>query len=469
MTLAYFALNRFGLGAKPGEASSPDLADPKAWVVNQIFEGTPTSDFLKIVYSGPDFQAYMAEVRRRTPWTGEMSVEVPSQKANNAWAFGHEIADAGVRSRFEDAVYTHTPFISRLMHFWSNHFAVGREDGATAGHLPYHEFVQIRENLFGSFSGLVLAASPGSAAMSTYLTNWSSFGMNSSYGKGRKGMNENLGRELLELHMLGVNAGYTQEDVAEMAKALTGWTFNGWVSALEPVSSSLRLGAKVFDHRLHEPGERTVFGYVVNEDDGTGSQVKNLVRLLATTQECATYICRKLLVHFLEDDPSPDLVTELSSFWMETEGSLPSVYMKLVDICFREEESFSVGGLKRRTYWDWACAYGKLLAGNGVTNAVDLFTSANVGNVINGDESTWRVTSPAGHPDTKSSYSVYEMARRYNYMQYQTNRLTPVPDHRVMNIEVVDWDSVTRRVLTSKKNTSEFIRLLGTTAEFNYR
>jgi len=206
-------------------------------------------------------------------------------------------------------------FRERLAGFWGDHFTVvGRRPETRI--LPFVLLDEaIRPNMTGRFADLLTAVTLH-PAMLIYLDQVSSFGPASIVGQRRKrGLNENLARELLELHTLGVGAGYGQDDVRQLAELLTGLTYD------------LRRGM-VFDPRRAEPGAETVLGQVY---DGKGmAPIRAALRDIAARPEVAAHLARKLAVHFVADDPDPALVAAIEAAWVGSGGDLPVVYGALL-------------------------------------------------------------------------------------------------------------------------------------------
>ena len=205
------------------------------------------------------------------------------------------------------------------MWFWSNHFCVNTDDTVMAG---AYEREAIRPHVLGRFVDMLLAAE-GHPAMLLYLDNTLSMGPNSVAGINRtRGLNENLAREILELHTLGVRTGYTQEDVTSFAKVITGWT-------ILPTDTNPEHGGEfVFHHRLHEPGPQTVIGKAYR-DTGV-EQGRAVLADLARHPATAKHIATKLARHFVADDPPPALVATLEQRFNETDGDLKEVSKALV-------------------------------------------------------------------------------------------------------------------------------------------
>ena len=228
------------------------------------------------------------------------------------------------------------------MWFWSNHFCVNADDTVMAG---AYEREAIRPHVLGRFVELLQAAE-GHPAMLIYLTNTLSMGPNSVAGINRtRGLNENLAREILELHTLGVRTGYTQEDVTSFAKVITGWT-------ILPTDTNPDHGGEfIFHPRLHEPGPQTVIGKAYR-DTGV-EQGRAVLADLARHPATATHIATKLARHFVADDPPPALVARLAQRFNETEGDLWEVSKALVTA----PESWSEERVKIKRPGEWQVAY----------------------------------------------------------------------------------------------------------------
>jgi uncharacterized protein (DUF1800 family) len=236
-----------------------------------------------------------------------------------------------LQSRVLRAVYSQRQLQEVMTDFWLNHFNIfqGKTGEEIYSLVPYERDV-IRPNALGSFEVLLLQTAT-STAMMTYLDNASSTGphsFNAIGGPGRplppkggspKGLNENYARELMELHTLGVNGGYTQRDVTEVARVFTGWTIE------QPPKGGPRF---VFDESHHEPGIKRVLG--VNIKENGFKEGLEVLHLLATSPATAHFICRKLAVRFVSDDPPQSLVDRLSTVFLASNGNIGEVMRFLV-------------------------------------------------------------------------------------------------------------------------------------------
>jgi uncharacterized protein (DUF1800 family) len=242
-----------------------------------------------------------------------------------------------LQSRVLRAVYSQRQLQEVMTDFWLNHFNVfqGKTGEEIYSLVPYERDV-IRPNALGSFETLLYATAT-STAMMTYLDNAGSIGPQSLAANGGpprpfgarpgpppkpsspKGLNENYARELMELHTLGVNGGYTQRDVTEVAKVFTGWTIE------QPPKGGPRF---VFDESRHEPGKKHVLGVDIKEDGY--KEGLEVLHLLATSPATAHFICRKLAVRFVSDDPPQSLIDRLSTVFLASNGNIGEVMRFLV-------------------------------------------------------------------------------------------------------------------------------------------
>ncbi len=326
---AFIAANRFGLGARPGELDAI-AADPRGWAKDQTRSSSHTPALLR-GYS--DTASRMARIMAaRAPGSNAGAVELSLQ-------IGREETRPELIDRFTIRATTREGFRERMVAFWSNHFTVQRNKAYLPAILTAYEREAIRPHVFGRFSDLLLAAATH-PAMLIYLDNVSSVGPNSLAGRrANRAINENLAREICELHTLGVNGGYTQDDVENFARALTGWGFAGML----PEQAAARVRSAGMGERpaapgsfatffpvLHEPGAKTVLGkrYV---EDGPG-EVVAILNDLAVHPSTARFIATKLVRHVVADDPPTDAVDAIAAAFMESGGDLGAVSRALVDL-----------------------------------------------------------------------------------------------------------------------------------------
>lgn len=329
---ASIAANRFGLGARPGELADADK-DPKAWLARQLKQKTAfgiDAPGLPTTRSAADMLAhYLEDLKEKTSGkAGQMSPEAQEAAILKPLKQLKDIAASEIEARTLQGLTTETGFAERLVLFWSNHFTVSANKAVTIPFAGVFEREVIRAGMTGTFADLLIASTrhPG---MLLYLDQAQSMGPNSKAGQRRdKGLNENLAREILELHTLGAQGGYTQADVTEFAKALTGWSLAG------PRTTFLAPGADpgdfIFVSRFHEPGARTVMGKRYGDtDEGQGEAI---LRDLANHPSTAQRIAAKLARHFISDDPPAAAVDALARSFRSSGGRLPALHETLISL-----------------------------------------------------------------------------------------------------------------------------------------
>jgi len=340
-TLAAIATTRFGLGARPGEIAAVAL-DPRGWLLGQTRPG-PYAAPAELAGLAPA-TAILAQFQttREQRAAQQKSRAAADQGAGDPVAqlvvtvreqlLPHYLAQAAARTRI--SLTSAASFRERLVQFWSNHFAVSVDKPITLGVAGAMENEAIRPHVTSRFRDLLVAVETH-PAMITYLDNQRSAGPNSllasrlGHRSGaqpalaqRVGINENLAREVLELHTLGVDGGYTQQDVTTFAAVLSGWSIGG---GRFPQGAP---GSFQFREAIHEPGAKTLLGKRYAE--GGFEQGLAVLEDLARHPATARHLSTKLVRHFVTDDPPPALIERLARTFRATDGDLPSVYESLV-------------------------------------------------------------------------------------------------------------------------------------------
>jgi uncharacterized protein (DUF1800 family) len=336
---AAIAAHRFGLG----EASFDTVGnDPARWLEGQIgpADAAQGEGLLNTSQALAHVAAELAERRdRQAKPPPEMNAAGTAPGAAAALALGkhyREVIVADARSRLLTAATTKRPFAERLQWFWANHFTVSLAKGSTRGLVGAFERDAIRPNIAGSFEKLLLAATTH-PAMLRYLDNVQSAGPNSAIvmrlarrsnrtdekAPRVTGLNENLAREVLELHTLGADSArgenpvYTQTDVTQFARVLTGWRVG-----YQDDDDSQR-----FNAAWHEPGPKTIIGRRYAE----GPQaLREVLHDLAHHPATARFIATKLARHFVADDPPAALVDRLADVYQRSDTQLAPVYRALI-------------------------------------------------------------------------------------------------------------------------------------------
>jgi uncharacterized protein (DUF1800 family) len=286
------------------------------------------------------------------------------------------------KARFDAAIWAEIGLVERLVWFWSNHFCVNADATVMAGG---YEREAIRPYVLGRFADMLLAAE-SHPAMLLYLNNAQSIGPESVAGINRdRGLNENLAREILELHTLGVRTVYSQADVTSFAKVLTGWTIR------QTASDPDHGGEFVFLRRAHEPGPETVIGR--DYPDSGVEQGRAVLADLARHPATARHIATKLARHFVADEPPSGLVDRLASRFLDTDGDLKEVARALV--AAPEAWAPEQTKIKRPTEW----IIGALRA---TGQNVDIRRLVGGLNLLG--EPLWRPPAPKGFPDNNAPW-----------------------------------------------------------------
>jgi uncharacterized protein (DUF1800 family) len=323
------ALNRFGLGATPGELAEVGK-DPLAWLLQQIRGPVTIPEALaKLPHSGEALKAYPRWIASLGASSAATSGAATPRTVEST--FREQLGPPLVRevvTKLQVAASTSTPFHERLTWFWANHFAVSAEKALVFALVGTFEREAIRPHVNGTFSEMLVAATRH-PAMIMYLDNhlsvrkgWRPHGLHSAQSAAFPlpvDLNENLAREILELHTLGVNGGYTQADVTEFARILTGWSARPTMFDLRPPNS----GA-YFDPDRHVPGPRKLLGKDYRQEGV--AQGEAVLLDLASHPSTALNIATKLARHFIADDPPPDAVRRIAKAFQESGGHLPTVH-----------------------------------------------------------------------------------------------------------------------------------------------
>ena len=287
-----------------------------------------------------------------------------------------------VRARLDAAFDADIGFAERLVWFWSNHFCVSTFTvyNMAAG----YEREAIRPHVLGRFADMLLAAE-GHPAMLIYLDNTLSMGANSIAGVNQtRGLNENLARETLELHTLGVRSVYEQDDVIRFANVLTGWTI------VPQAGNPLHGGEFIFNHRMHEPGAQRVLGKFY-PDTGL-EQGRAVLADLARHPATATHVATKLARYFSADDPPPSLVERLAKTFRDTDGDLKEMAKTLVT----SEETWTPAREKLKRPREWVVS---IIRATGLPSTPERFT----GDQLLMGEPLWRPLAPQGYADNEGA------------------------------------------------------------------
>lgn len=388
---AAIAANRFGLGAKPGELDR--IERPETWLLDQLQGPSRTPAELQEL---PDSASVLIEAQalRREQRDAQRNDEDIVMKYGR-WARRHYVDQAA--ARYRNAAATDLPFHERLVHFWCNHFAVSADKQPLPTIAGLMENEAIRPHTSGRFFDLLLAVETH-PAMILYLDNQRSVGPNSTLAKRANrrrrdravGLNENLAREILELHTLGVDGGYTQGDVTSFAKVITGWSIGG--AGERGRFADGEPGHFEFREAIHEPGDQTLLGKRYSQSGI--EQGRAVLSDLATHPSTARFVSTKLARHFVADDPPVALIDRLVNTWLKTGGELASVYRVLVEA----DESWAAAHSKYKSPHDFVIS--TLRAFRHVPDRPQFI----VGALDLLGQTPYRPGSPEGWPDTAEQW-----------------------------------------------------------------
>jgi uncharacterized protein (DUF1800 family) len=317
------AIIRFGLGQRGAE---PAPADPASWLAGQV-TGPDTAVFPPDLPTVADGLIVLREQNKFDLPPGESLVR--------------PLFQLDVRAQTAQLLTTTAPFRDRLVWFWANHFTVSTRQGGTAATVGPYVREAIRPNVTNPFFAMLLSVMRH-PAMLMYLENDGSVGPNSPIGlRTSRGLNENLARECLELHTLSPAAGYTQQDVTEFAKILTGWGIDR--KAAQP--------GFIFREEAHEPGSKTLMGRTFPPGEAGGLMALDF---LASHPATHHHLATQLASQFVADDPAPDAVSSIEGVLRDTQGDLGAAALAVTQVPaawtpltkFRTPQDFGLAALR---------------------------------------------------------------------------------------------------------------------------
>jgi uncharacterized protein (DUF1800 family) len=358
-------------------------------------------------------------------------------------------------ARLQRAVIADCGFVERLVAFWSNHFCISANKGGLARMWAgSFEREAIRPHVLGRF-GDMLKAVEQHPAMLFFLDNQQSLGPESRAGQNRKrGLNENLAREIMELHTLGVGGGYSQDDVTSLARIITGWTFAGRQGQLGTP------GSFVFNANAHQPGPQLLLGKTY-ENNGV-AQGEAALADIARHPSTAKFIATKFARHFVADDPPPALVARLQETFRKTDGDLKALTLALLD----SDDAWQAPLTKLRSPYEFLVATGRLLG------RIPEDPGRYLGSLNLLGQPLWSPSGPNGFPDTNAAWAAPEgMKLRLDISAQVASRLADSIDPRDL-LELVAADAAspeTRRTIEHAESRQQALALLLMSPEFQRR
>lgn len=439
------AANRFGLGLRPDQADRI-ATNPKAYLKAQIDAPHSVSSILASI---PSATGNMGEMHAMQREKNEDAMKKLRQESRRTYVQSAVI-------RLKHAVQTEQDFRERLVHFWVNHFSISTKNAAQVNLIIDYELKAIRPHVTASFTDMLIAVAQH-PAMLLYLDNATSFSPDSRVGKRRnKGLNENLAREILELHTLGVQGGYTQADVLALAKLITGWSVNRDDASFQ------------FRALTHEPDNVTLLGktyppQTLNKD--RLARGEEALRDIARHPSTAQFIATKLARHFIADNPPASAVDALAETFRQTNGNLRDVYHTLIDL----PEAWASGQPKLKSSTELVISAARLAnAPAEISNRYFLTSLKELGNA------PFTADSPAGFPDTAQELLGSDVVmRRIGWAPYAAKQVfndkSVAPDsaaHRALGESLSD---TTYKTITSTEDRKEAYAFLFASPEFQRR
>jgi uncharacterized protein (DUF1800 family) len=488
---ALVALNRFGLGARggaPGDFASA-ASDPRGFVKADLdrpngmlleaagLQSTPALAGIVFAYQFEIVQARNAATKAGAPGNEAAPVDI----AGKAAAMEAKDANAAMTpeatpkpapeppniiqktyraealARLQRAVVAECGLVERLVVFWSNHFCISANKGGIARMWAgSFEREAIRPHVLGRF-GDMLKAVEQHPAMLFFLDNQSSLGPESRAGQNRKrGLNENLAREIMELHTLGVGGGYSQDDVTSLARIITGWTYAGRQGQLGVP------GTFVFNANAHQPGAQRLLGKTY---ENTGlAQGEAALADLARHPSTAKFIAAKFARHFVADEPPPALVARLADVFATSDGDLKALAIALLD----SDEAWQMPMTKMRSPYEFLVAIGRLLGRGKVPEDPTRY----IGGLNLLGQPLWSPAGPNGFPDSNAAWAAPEgMKLRLDISAQVASRIGEGVDPRDL-LELVAADAAsteTRRTIERAESRQQALALLLMSPEFQRR
>jgi uncharacterized protein (DUF1800 family) len=461
---AALALHRFGLGPRAGSIAAI-ASDPRGALIAELDrDGAGSLAAADLLSSGAALRAaaqFREAQRQMRRDASEPNLAPSNNPANNPASnpkaplrrstgqAPQDIYLAEAKARLDAALAAEIGFAERLVWFWSNHFCVSADKARPIAGAFERE--AIRGHLLGRFGDMLLAVE-SHPAMLLYLDNARSIGPNSPAGQNRRrGLNENLAREILELHTLGVRSVYSQADVTSFAKILTGWTF------VPAPQDPERGGTFNFNPRMHEPGVQTVIGN--RYADAGVEQGRRVLADLARHPATAAHIARKLARHFIAEEPASALLDQLSKTFLDTGGDLKELAKALIG----SDDAWQAPRLRLKRPGEWLTG---ALRAVGV-NPTDVRPTIQALNLLG--EPLWRPPAPNGFADDNATW-LDGLSQRLDLANQIARRNANVDPMAVFEQAIAPIASDdTRRTVARAESRPQALALLLMSPEFQRR
>ena len=441
---AIIAVNRFGLGAKGAELSDAKY-DPQRWLLQQLVN--------------PDFNSAFGDAKSAITVINEIknfqrkSLKPTNKITNISSQIIKPYREHLLKNSLIHSVQTDAPLATRLMDFFSNHFSVSGATRRLKVLSPTLEREAIAPNLFGQFSDMLIAVEKH-PAMLVYLNNEKSVGPNSVRGKKARGLNENLAREILELHTLGRGGGYTLDDITQLAMAISGWSVSG-------LNDDYQLGF-IFRDKGHEPGTRTVLGK--NYTGDAENQGEAVLKDLASHAKTANFISYKLAQHFIADEPPKALVASMTDTWMKTGGSIKAVVTTMI----KHPQSWDTRSQKFKTPREYIVS---ALRAVNVSKSIDqnLLNISSRGLTLMGQK-PFEAGSPAGYSQLNGDWTGSDaLMKRIDWVNLMSKKIGQRPQAIASRIFDSTLSASTVKLIASAESRKQGLALLLLSPEFQRR
>lgn len=459
---AYTALTRFGLGISPNDISSVEK-NPKRWLQSQLKQGADYPETFLALPATSDIYATIQGKRKNVQAARKVKNEdTQKELRKNLKRSARDFLEDDIEERILHAATTSTPYIERLCLFWSNHFSVSARKKSVLPIACAFEREAIRPHVLKKFLDMLIASSQH-PAMLLYLDNVRSYGPNSQLGISTgRGLNENLAREILELHTLGVEGGYDQNDVIGLAKIITGWSVYS--------ENERHPGQFVFRRHAHEPGTHILLGKRYSEDTDNGvTQGIAALKSIARHNSTAFFISQKLVRHFTSDTPEKTNINRLANAFRSSSGDLLYISKKILDL----KDAWSKENLKLKTPYELVIAALRLSN----LNSAKLLKNQDA---LKKRVSQWlkllehapfTAASPEGFPDIAEAWSGPEATiRRVEWAESASQFLSPaIPMEQLMAILGKNVSEKTKHAVLSASDNQEAFGIYLASPDFQWR
>jgi len=371
-------LNRMTFGPRPGDVELVQKVGIEKYLDQQLHpEKLSDQGMEERLASLPSLQMSIAEIYRNYPRPKLKQAAIPNMApfAVSQAEPPRRLLEELQTQKIIRAVHSERQLQEVMSDFWFNHFNIFWGKGADRWLTTDFEMNVIRPNAMGKFKDLLMATAK-SPAMLFYLDNFQSTSL--------RGINENYARELMELHTMGVEGGYTQKDVQEVARAFTGWSIEG----------PRRTGQFIFRPRVHDPGEKLVLGHRINAGGIRDGEM--VIEILANHPSTARFIATKLVTRFVSDNPPESLVSRVAGVYKKTDGDI----REMLRTIFTSPEFYSSEAMKSKTKSPFELAVSAIRTLNGTTNGSRALAQM----IARMGQPLYQYQPPTGFPDRASEW-----------------------------------------------------------------